>query len=208
MAQSQVDSVLFVASQEVGVHEVGGNNCGPRVEEYLRAVGLGAGNPWCAAFVCWCLQKAKVKGGPCTGDTWTIEAWAQNHNCLYNENPAHPEAPLRGDIFLLLDSNNRPMHTGLVTEVHTNGTVSTIEGNTGLQSDTDGDGVARKSRRIQDCSFVRWANVTTSLEAVVKIFANNNGKSIILDGKTYTLSELTVNGSPCTSLELFGKYNG
>lgn len=49
---------LDVALGEVGVKERGGNNRGPDVEKYLGAVGLGRGNPWCAAFTSWCRIEA------------------------------------------------------------------------------------------------------------------------------------------------------
>lgn len=141
--------IIAIAQREVGVHEHGGNNCGQRVEEYLAAVGLGAGNPWCAAFVAWCMQRASVQGWPATGDTWALEDWARAHDCL----TPHPAA---GDVFLLLGSDGRPMHTGLVASVTSSTAIATIEGNTGMASDTDGDGVARKSRAIQACRFIRW----------------------------------------------------
>ena len=44
------------AHAEVGEHEwPPGSNMGPIVE-YLHAVGLSGGYPWCAAFVTWCLR--------------------------------------------------------------------------------------------------------------------------------------------------------
>ncbi|MBL7997594.1 MAG: hypothetical protein JNL32_03035 [Candidatus Kapabacteria bacterium] len=39
------------AIREVGVREVGGNNRGKRVEEYLASTGNRAGEPYCQAFV-------------------------------------------------------------------------------------------------------------------------------------------------------------
>ena len=206
---SQIDDVIALALREVGVHEQGGNNRGPRVEEYLRAVGLGPGNPWCAAFVCWCLKQAGVKGGPCSGDTWAIEAWGKNHGCLHNDTLHRPEAPKRGDIFLLLDPDNdfHPQHTGIVKAVNSDGlTFDTVEGNTGLRSETDGDGVAAKTRRVYDCSFVRWADSVSPPTRTVKIFAHSNGKSVVIDNVTYPLTDLVVNGQDCSSLDLVGKY--
>lgn len=53
---------LEIAEKEVGVHEVkGGEN--PRILEYHAATTLGAREdeiPWCAAFVCWCLEQANL----------------------------------------------------------------------------------------------------------------------------------------------------
>jgi len=37
-----------------------GTNRGPEVNRFLRSVSLPPGNPWCAAFVSYCLQSANV----------------------------------------------------------------------------------------------------------------------------------------------------
>jgi hypothetical protein len=52
-------SIITIASAELGIKEATGNNDGPRVEEYLRYTNLGSGYEWCSAFVCW---GAPVKG--------------------------------------------------------------------------------------------------------------------------------------------------
>lgn len=163
---SVVDTVLAIAGAEADahVHEVGGNNLGPRVEQYLASVGLGGGQPWCAAFVSWCLRQAGVTVEPFTGDTWTIEDWARSKGELFNADLARPQAPQRGDVFLLLSaSTGRPTHTGFVEYVSSNGTFGSIEGNTGGSSDTDGDGVFRKTRAARDCEFARWSDLVPAL---------------------------------------------
>ena len=42
---------------------MGGANRGPQVEAYLKSIGLGGGNAWCAAFVYWCINQAAAKLG-------------------------------------------------------------------------------------------------------------------------------------------------
>lgn len=150
-------ALLLVASREVGVHESGGNNLGARVEQYLAAVGLPGGNPWCAAFVAFCMREAGIQGWPMTGDTWALRSWAQQHGC-------YTSTPDEEDVFLLLDGNGDPMHTGLVTAVR-GAVVDTVEGNTGMVSDTDGDGVARKSRSVTACRFIHWQGVLSATPA-------------------------------------------
>jgi hypothetical protein len=44
---------LDIVKDQVGVREATGRNDGPRVEAYLRAVGLPKGNPWCMAVHVW-----------------------------------------------------------------------------------------------------------------------------------------------------------
>ncbi|RXF67710.1 hypothetical protein [Arcticibacter tournemirensis] len=55
-----------IYTAELGVREATGRNDGNSVEGYLRYVGLKKGDPWCAAFVCYCLGKAGI-ANPRTG---------------------------------------------------------------------------------------------------------------------------------------------
>ncbi len=50
--------IVVIASKELGVREVTGNNDGPRIEEYLRYTNLGPHHEWCAAFISWCYGQA------------------------------------------------------------------------------------------------------------------------------------------------------
>jgi lysozyme family protein len=54
--------VLEIAAAEVGVREVPlGSNRGPRVDEYIRSVGLDptkGSYPWCMCFLYWCFREA------------------------------------------------------------------------------------------------------------------------------------------------------
>ena len=52
-------NVRQIAYGFVGVKEEG-NNGGYWVTRFLKSVGLKSGNPWCAAFVSFCLDSAKV----------------------------------------------------------------------------------------------------------------------------------------------------
>ncbi len=53
-------SALLASIDELknGAGEIGGNNKGKWVKKYLQPVGLGEGNPWCAAFLSWCFLQA------------------------------------------------------------------------------------------------------------------------------------------------------
>ena len=77
-------SALEVAKGELakGVKEEGVNT-GKEVDEYLEAAGVGPGNPWCASFVTWSLEKAghKMDGGGWAGvQTWVRAAEAKTHD--------------------------------------------------------------------------------------------------------------------------------
>ncbi|MFD2556706.1 NlpC/P60 family protein [Sphingobacterium tabacisoli] len=51
-------SIIKIASKELGVRESTDNNDGPRIEEYLRYTSLGKGYEWCSAFVSWVYGQA------------------------------------------------------------------------------------------------------------------------------------------------------
>lgn len=55
---------LQIARRELGVHETSGARHTARILEYHAATRLRAQSdevPWCAAFVCWCLETAGVR---------------------------------------------------------------------------------------------------------------------------------------------------
>ena len=63
--QLQRDLVRKIYTSQIGLREIQPNS-GSHVKKYLRYVNLPAGNPWCAAFVCWVYGKAGV-GNPRSG---------------------------------------------------------------------------------------------------------------------------------------------
>ena len=89
MAASKPGSVAAKAAQDATAKEVlsvreEGSNKGTFVEVYLRAVGLGPGNPWCMAFVVLRLIKAahslnKIIPNemPRTGSTVVFSEWGK-----------------------------------------------------------------------------------------------------------------------------------
>ncbi len=69
-------AALAVAQSQKGVREIGGANVGPQVDEYLAAAKVAPGNPWCASFVTWSLEKA---GHKMPGGGWAaVATWVQN----------------------------------------------------------------------------------------------------------------------------------
>ena len=59
------ETAVSIARSEIkkGAQEVGGNNRGPFVAKYLQPSGLRPPQPWCAAFMSWCLLSASKKLG-------------------------------------------------------------------------------------------------------------------------------------------------
>lgn len=194
-----VDTVISAAIKEVGTTEVGFSNSGPRVNQYLAAVGLGPGNPWCAAFCFFITDNAGVPSS-----TWdglanraycpTIESWARGKGVL-------TQKPTRGDFMLLQmwDSEGQYSgHIGIVEQVEGN-QIYTIEGNTSPQgsggSDDNGGGVYRRTRAISSAKYVNWAKLVEDTPTrKVKIFRKPEKAVIIVDGIEYTLKSMSVNG--------------
>lgn len=136
----------------IGVRELTGNNDGNIVEAYLRAVNLGKGFAWCAAFVAYCHldNGLMIPKAPAWSPSWF---------------PTSKNIPLReavaGDVFGIYYFHlNRIAHVGFIDEPYNNGSniIITVEGNTNDDGSREGDGVYRKRRsKAQIKSISRWA---------------------------------------------------
>ena len=148
-------SVLVdVASKEIGVEEVNGTNCGPRVNEYKAATNLPPKEswPWCAAFVCFCVREAMAKLGiketetfkrPTTAGAYDLANWSrkQDNTTWTRFTPDMDIAA--GDIIVYTFS-----HCGIaVTPPSANGTFFAIEGNTDGGGSREGGIVMKKLRK-------------------------------------------------------------
>jgi len=154
-----VQRTLDVAASQEGVQEEGSNR-GPQVEAYLRSTHRVPGEPWCAAFVYWCISNAAGELNlsdpfPLTAYCPDINNWARRHGVLENT----PEA---GDVFLLYgetEEGKLARHTGFVASVD-GVRFRTIEGNTNLDGSDNGIGVFRLTRSNGDkYRFVRWGSL-------------------------------------------------
>ncbi len=150
---------LEVAIRHVGVRETSRNQ-GPEIALFWNDTSYPAGDenrePWCAAFVCFCLAEAvrqgwrpRVKALPreaavryfldwCRG-RYGVEVWE-------NDGKRPPQA---GDIAVFLP---RLSHIGFVESI-SGRTLTTIEGNTDAGGGREGDGVHRRQRAL---SFPGW----------------------------------------------------
>lgn len=139
------DKVRQTYTAELGVRETTGRNDGLRVETYLKYVGLGKGNPWCAAFVCWSLGQNKISN-PRSG--WS-PALFPSGNVIYLRTRNKNSTPGAGDVFgLYFPEKKRIAHVGFIDgwPVNNDKWVITVEGNTNEAGSREGDGVYRKRR--------------------------------------------------------------
>lgn len=147
--------LVELAKGEVGVEEIDGTNCGPRVNEYKAATNLPPKESWawCAAFICWLVWQAMVRSGanytfkrPTTAGAWNFENWSQaQDNSTWTKKPHRGDiAP--GDIVVFKFS-----HIGLaISKPDKNGYLITIEGNTDKTGSREGGAVWRKRRHISE----------------------------------------------------------
>lgn len=162
--------LVEIATREVGVQEVGGNNRGPRIVEYQSATWLKpAPWPWCAAFICWIIREwlkdAQVQAAfsltgaraieawrPRTAGAFDFERWAKERGLPVLSRKTKAKA---GDLIIFDFS-----HIGIVIKDQlATDSIETVEGNTngaGQRDSTKGDGVWRKRRSVSSVrSFIR-----------------------------------------------------
>ena len=139
------DKLVAIALSYVGVHEEG-NNSGVAVEEFQKAVdGKANQESWCMCFVQFCVKKtsALVRFPDCIFDSEScLQTWAKTDiKARFND-------PEPGDIVIWQKGSTALGHTGIVVEVHEDGTFDTVEGNTssGSGDQREGDGVYRRKR--------------------------------------------------------------
>lgn len=138
--------VLTLARQELGVCEQppGSNHVKYNTAYYGREVS-GDAYPWCCVFLWWLFWQAGALalfyGGKKTASCGELARYAKAQE-RYVESGYQP-----GDLVFLRFSGSVIQHIGLVEAVDTDGTLVTIEGNTGAGSDANGGQVQRRRRR-------------------------------------------------------------
>lgn len=156
---------LDIARSQIGTHEVGFNNRGPKVDQYQKADNLpGVGYPWCASFVQWCFMKAGKPLPNRTASVGFLLDWAKRRGYTV-------QRPFRGDLIcFFFGPDSWPDHIGFVERVLALPSprgwryiIRTIEGNTSANafgSQSDGGGVYRRTRWVapNKVAFIRIPN--------------------------------------------------
>jgi hypothetical protein len=151
------EAALAVAMEELaaGVREVGGNNRGPRVEEYQRAAGGQPGEAWCAAFLVWCFREAARRLGVVTPFPRTrsaLRVWT------LADPVCHVVTPARGRV-AVLDHGKGLGHVSIIEAVHDDGSISDVSGNTNSVGSRAGDSVARHAWHPDNAQTERGARL-------------------------------------------------
>ena len=148
--------LLNEAKRWIGIQEVGGNNRGQLVDIFLKTTGLPAGNPWCMAFVQFCIDHVDDMATLLNPKTAITGIFKSDH-CMtvWQETPfaLKGSIPLPGSVVIWEKRGSSSGHTGIVTSSDPNtATFKTIEGNTSPAAGTverEGDGVYAKSHTLR-----------------------------------------------------------
>jgi hypothetical protein len=148
---------LALAEAAMHVHEVGGDNTGPRIRDYQSCSSLkGTGWPWCDAFCDYCFAEA---GRPL--DELQRSAGVQLSFNLAKQRGWLVDTPARGDLVCFQWNTGDLDHIGIVIQPMPDGSIKTVEGNTSPMAGTgvaqgEGDGVYVKIRPRSVCgAFIR-----------------------------------------------------
>ena len=150
----------------VGTVEHGGSNRGVRVERFLRSVGLGPGQPWCAAFVSYVLTAARVHA-PLDGQGRVVRSglaarFITARSIRASEALRGVRAVPDGSVVIWRRGSGPFGHAGFAVRWR-GARGDTIEGNTSSGtsgSQANGDGVWRRTRTIQPGSYFRIVSFT------------------------------------------------
>lgn len=158
---------VALAEADHRVREVGGNNHGPRIKQYLDNLDppMAEGAPWCAAEVQY-VSDIAARGLGVTNplDAVKLEALVQSYYDTLSYNEVSPAEVEPGDLALFkFSTSGRWDHIGIVAQPPKPGskTFWCVEGNTGDVSQRDGDGVYLKPREIDagyPVVFLTWGD--------------------------------------------------
>lgn len=138
-----------------GIVESTGHNDGLQIEQFQKFVNLKKGDPYCAAFVSYVLDKSHVSYPDIR--TGLAVRFITNRSIAVSKILSGASKIPPGAIFIMNQDGQWKGHTGLITGYSGN-SVSTIEANTSPQpgtaeSDRDGQGIFERKRQLIPGNF-------------------------------------------------------
>lgn len=142
--------VMKIAIAEIGYKESPKNS---NKTKYGKAYGMD-GVPWCAEYVWWCFDKAKAAklffGGKKSAYVPTIADWGIKEKLTVDKSKGQ-----YGDIVCFdWDKNKVSDHIGFIEKKNSDGSYTTIEGNTSIGNDSNGGEVMRRTRYQSQISYI------------------------------------------------------
>ena len=135
------EAIIAIAMSQIGVAEEGTSN---RIKYCTAYYGNNTGAAWCCIFVWWVFNQAGASRifGSKTAYCPTLMNYFKNKGRL-------DMSPQVGDIvFFNFSGGNTAKHVGIVIELNNDGTITTVEGNTGASNDTNGGQVMQRTRKL------------------------------------------------------------
>ena len=144
----QLKKLSDAASRWVGTSEIKNNVSfsNPDFDSFIKKGGHVSGSPYCASFAKSCaLESAETPT-----ERKVIQQVLTPHSLtsLANAKKAglYSPTPTPNSIAVFQKGNSTSGHEAIVESINSDGTINTIEGNTGIGGGREGDGVYRKKR--------------------------------------------------------------
>lgn len=141
---AEATRIIFLAQE--GVSEIGTTNTGHEVNQYLAAVGLDPGFPWCSAVLCWSIQQAakqlNIKPQFQYGAS-AFKLWNRNQGLIL-PGPVANCAVIKNEG--LSPAGHAVGHCLFLLDVNADGSLHCISGNTNVQGSREGTTVVIQDR--------------------------------------------------------------
>lgn len=189
--------LINMAISQIGITEypANSNNVKYNTEYYGRVVS-GSDYPWCCAFIWWlfkvCGASSLFYGGNKTAYCPTVENYYKSKGKWYSTGKV-------GDL-VLFDFNGKGIagHIGIVEKVNSDGSYTTIEGNTGSGNDANGGAVMRRTRYKSSIRGFARPDYSSEDFKFTELAMNLIG--------TITASTLNIRKQPTTSADVIGQH--
>ena len=138
-------AVLYAAASQVGITEKpAGSNAVKYNEAFYGRKVSGSAYPWCVTFVWWVFRQAGFSLYKTASCTALVERYREASPSQIVQGSYRP-----GDLVFFDFSGRRAKteHVGIVESVAADGTLTTIEGNTGMGNDANGGAVMLRKRK-------------------------------------------------------------
>lgn len=143
--EKTVRAVLYAAASQVGTTEKpAGSNAVKYNEAFYGRKVSGSAYPWCVTFVWWVFRQAGFSLYKTASCTALVDRYREASPSQIIQGSYRP-----GDLVFFDFSGRRAKteHVGIVESVAADGTLTTIEGNTGSGSNANGGAVMRRARK-------------------------------------------------------------
>lgn len=161
-----ISKLLQIAVAEIGTTEcpADSNTVKYNTDYYGKEV-CGSSYPWCAVFQWWIFNQSGLSdlffGGNRTASCPTLYKYYKKEGQTVSDYQA-------GDlVFMNFCGGTTTQHVGIVESVRADGSLITIEGNTGCSSDDNGGAVMRRNRALKYIVCGARPNYTTEATATI-----------------------------------------